>query len=279
MQYWIQGWKRTLLFLLVFLLTVCLAGCSGAHEVYLAGDMSEMAPETAGQTPAGDGDTGTGAKAQGAGDEVSPAGKGSSESTETAALDGAGNPAMTGADGSAEAEDAGSEKSPAGYVYVCGAVAQPGVYPMYEGMRVFEAITLAGGFSQEADQEWLNQAETVQDGERLYVYTQEETQELAQQTAGSSGLPAAMWAGQTGNVAADSPQSGQTGAASDQQRVNLNTADRELLKTLPGIGDAKADAIIQYRETNGPFTSIEDIQKISGIKSAVFDKIKDLITI
>lgn len=147
----------------------------------------------------------------------------------------------------------------AGYVYVCGAVKSPGVYPIRGGMRMFEALELAGGFTEEADTQWLNLAELLQDGQRLYIYSQEETVQLKE-------------AGILEQAAADE-------SAQKDEKVNINTADRETLMTLPGIGESKADAILLYRETQGGFSSIEEIQNISGIKNAVFSKIKDRITV
>lgn len=151
-----------------------------------------------------------------------------------------------------------------GYVYVCGAVKAPGVYGVFEGMRVFEAVEAAGGFTEAADTMWLNQAEQVSDGQRLYVYTQEETMQL--QSAQESSEPVFF-------------QETQRDTEASGTKVNLNTAGREALMTLPGIGEVKADLIISYREENGAFSSIEEIQNIPGIKNAVFLKIKDQITV
>lgn len=147
-------------------------------------------------------------------------------------------------------------EQPEGYVYVCGAVKEPDVYPIVPDMRVFEAIELAGGFTEEADTQWLNQAETLQDGQKLYVYTMEETRQMQSEAA------------------VEQRAQGQSDGL-----VNINTADRELLMTLPGIGQAKADAVIRYRSERGAFTSIEEIQNVPGIKNAVFMKIKDRITV
>jgi competence protein ComEA len=171
----------------------------------------------------------------------------------------------------AEPESAGEtvDTPPAaGYVYVCGAVVDPGVYPMQDGMRLFEAIEAAGGFSEEADDSWLNLAGEVSDGQRIYVYTREETAEMALE-----------------GTAADGASDGTLNSTSDSDgdpadiRININTADAQRLMELPGIGEARAAAVIQYRTEHGPFTSIEEIQNISGIKGAVFSKIRDLITV
>jgi competence protein ComEA len=162
----------------------------------------------------------------------------------------------------------GIQTEASGYIYVCGAVRQPGVYPISSGMRVYEAIALAGGFSEEADEQWLNQAEMVQDSQRLYVYTKEETQQLEE-------------AGVTIDSADTASAAVQTQPTSDNTngKININTADKETLMTLPGIGESRADAVIQYRQEHGAFFSIEEIQNISGIKNAVFSKLKDLITV
>lgn len=159
--------------------------------------------------------------------------------------------------GAASERAAGKENSEqTGYVYVCGAVNRPGVYPIRADMRVFEAIELAGGFAEDADAQWLNQAETLQDGQKLYVYTREETSRMQ-----TEALTVQEAAGQENGL------------------ININTADRRLLMTLPGIGESKADAVIQYRTESGAFGSIEEIQNVPGIKNAVFMKIKDLITV
>lgn len=162
-----------------------------------------------------------------------------------------------------ESEEAYESQAPEQlYVYVCGAVNSPGVYRFAPETRVYEAVDQAGGFAPDADQEWLNQAELVTDGQKLYIYTEAETRQMEE-------------AGQTAWLT-EAPGGGEE---TEQEKVNLNTADRELLMTLPGIGEAKADAIVQYRTENGPFSAVEDILQVSGIKDAVFSKIKDQITV
>lgn len=209
------------------------SGCSGGDTVYVAG--LETGPAEAGTENIGTENIGT-----------------ASGSPEAASSEAASSEAV-------------SSEAVSGYVYVCGAVNHPGVYPMEPGMRVFEAITLAGGFSGEADEQWLNQAELLQDGQRLYVYTREETLQMVREGA-------ALEQGSAGTDTAANPEDA-------SGKININTADRETLMGLPGIGEAKADAVIQYRSEHGNFASIEEIQNISGIKSAVFSKIKDMITV
>ncbi len=179
----------------------------------------------------------------------------------------------TEAGSAAECSDAGAGASeptvqtePPAYVYVCGAVSSPGVYEISGDMRVRDAIEAAGWFSEEADQEWLNQAEKIGDGQKIYVYTREETQQMK-----DSGIRPEE------NTSAEGRTAG--AAEGEAGKVNLNTATREELMTLPGIGEAKADAILDYRTEVGFFSAIEEIQNISGIKSGVFSKIQDHITV
>lgn len=134
------------------------------------------------------------------------------------------------------------------FVYVCGAVNAEGVYELPSGSRVYEAIEVAGGFREDADTRNVNQAEVLEDEERIYV-----------------------------PVIGESVQ---TDFASDKDgKININKASKEEMMTLPGVGESRADSIIKYREDVGEFQSIEDIMNVSGIKEGLFEKIKDLITI
>ena len=146
------------------------------------------------------------------------------------------------------------------WVYVSGAVCTPGVYELPEGSRLFEALERAGGMTEAADQSFLNQAELLTDGVQIQVPTKEEVASGIAAEANTSGAP------------------GESGKTS-QGKVNLNTATKEELMTLPGIGEAKADSILTYRESAGGFQSIEQIKEIEGIKDGVFEKIKERITV
>ena len=144
------------------------------------------------------------------------------------------------------AEKDESETDNSIFVYVCGAVLYEGVYELPAGCRVYEAIQEAGGFSADAAVNHINQAEVLEDETQLYIPTMEEI-------ANEQDV--------------------------DDGKVNLNTATREELMTLPGVGESKADLIIQYREEHGKFQSIEDVMNISGIKEGLFAKIKENITV
>ena len=138
-------------------------------------------------------------------------------------------------------------------VYVSGAVANPGGVEIPQGSRVEDALAAAGGFGAEAGREAVNLADWVSDGQKLYFPTEEEAE--------GAGLPAA---------GTDSGSSG---------LVNINTADVAALCTLSGIGESRALDIIAYREANGGFASCEDIMNVPGIKNAVYEKIRDKITV
>ena len=137
-------------------------------------------------------------------------------------------------------------------VYVCGAVAEEGVYTLPYGSRAADALEAAGGYSDNAVPGMVNLAKTLEDGEQLRFPAAGE--EAVYQQTGSEG--------QQGNG-----------------KVNINTADRATLMTLPGIGESRAEDIISHREKNGPFEKPEDIMKVSGIKDAVWQKIKDRIAV
>lgn len=166
------------------------------------------------------------------------------------------------------------------YVDVCGAVVNPGVYELSSDSRVFQAIEKAGGYLPGAAASYLNRARSLSDGQQIYVPTQEEvdsqTIPLTQDETAQDGVVQEGTA-QTG-TAADNTANG-TGTTLAGQRINLNTADVSQLSTLTGVGESKALAIIAYREENGPFTSIEDIMNVPGIKEGTYEKIKDKIAI
>ncbi len=168
------------------------------------------------------------------------------------------------AEGRNGAGDAEHAESPEGaeaeiFVHVCGAVRNGGVFALPEGARVCDALEAAGGLSEDADRIGLNQARILSDGEQLVVLTEQEAEERA------AGAPDG-----TGQGAEETPES---------VLININTADAEELQRLSGIGAAKAADIIAYREAHGAFQRTEDIMKVTGIKTSLFNKIKDGITV
>lgn len=145
-------------------------------------------------------------------------------------------------------------------VHVDGAVMLPGVYELADGARVNDAIELAGGLTAEADTSTLNLAAKLADGQKVTV-------PLVGESTNSASSGEAM-------LSADG-----SGSSAANTLVNINTASADELDTLPGVGPSTAATIIQDREQSGPFTSIEDIMRISGIGEKKFAKIKDYICV
>ena len=145
-------------------------------------------------------------------------------------------------------------------VYVCGAVVNEGVYELPPDSRVSDALKMAGGYSDEALKGYVNLAEKLNDGERIYIPNKIEIDDL--------------------NILIDQDASAGTGAQSSEDgMVNINTADAETLQTLPGIGETKATEIIAYRDEHGAFGSIEDIKNVSGIGEGTFSRISSRIKV
>ncbi len=132
-------------------------------------------------------------------------------------------------------------------VYVCGNVNSPGIIECDIDSRLYEVINMAGGFSEGADIDALNLADTVKDKEKIYVPLKGEAS--VSDTWDNKGL------------------------------ININKADKEKLTSLPGIGQSRAEDIVKYRTENGAFSAIEDIMNVPGIKESAFNKIKDLISV
>jgi competence protein ComEA len=143
-------------------------------------------------------------------------------------------------------------------IHVSGAVNHPGVYTLNPGCRVQEAILAAGGFRQDAISQTINLAATLQDGSQLWIPStldsQTDAEGSAAETIGATRL-------------------------SVIDLVDINTANQAELETLPGIGPVLAADIIAYRETEGDFITIEDLQKVPGIGPATFEKIQAWITV
>lgn len=147
------------------------------------------------------------------------------------------------------------------YVHICGAVNNPGVYELAIGDRIFNVVELAGGFREDADEGYVNLAEPIADGMKIVIPTVDE----------AMGEEIGIVYSGTNQVLDISLNNGEL--------VNINTADIATLCTITGIGETKAKAIIEYRETVGLFTSAEDIMNVKGIGEGTYSKIKDEITI
>ncbi|MBQ6468784.1 MAG: ComEA family DNA-binding protein [Lachnospiraceae bacterium] len=158
------------------------------------------------------------------------------------------------------------------YVYVTGSVRNPGVYVLPEGARIMDAAEAAGGLTEEADPDRVNQAAEVRDGMMICFPAKEETKALTEDPAAYVSVGA-----DPRFVREGAAEEGNT--AGSGRKININTADAETLMTLNGIGKAKAEAVIAYREEHGSFRSVEEICKVNGIKESVFDRIRESITV
>ena len=156
-------------------------------------------------------------------------------------------------------EDAGADESDtissedADYitVFVCGAVKNEGVYELEVGARANDGLEAAGGFSEDADTVAVNLADVLEDGQKLYFPV-------------------------SGEQLTDASGAGQE--TSEQSLVNINSADAAELMTLPGIGEAKASQIVEYRRKNGAFSCKEDLKNVSGIGDNIYEKLETYIS-
>ena len=175
------------------------------------------------------------------------------------------------------------------YVYICGAVVTPDVYALPEGSRVYEAVQLAGGLADDADADQVNLAVVLSDGQKVRIPRKGEKLSAAQMLSdGSAGIYGGSYGAEswdTGVSDGGSDGMGSTvrgagsGVAGSGGLVNINTAGKEALMTLSGIGSTRAEAIIRYREIHGAFQSPRDLLKVSGIKEKTYEKIKGQISI
>ncbi|MEP6482041.1 MAG: helix-hairpin-helix domain-containing protein [Rhodoglobus sp.] len=134
------------------------------------------------------------------------------------------------------------------FVHILGAVDQPGLYELREGDRAVDVVAAAGGFTDAADEAQLNLARFLVDGEQIYVPALGETPAAAPGTTAGG-------------------------------KVNINTADEPTLETLPRVGPAMAQRIIDWREANGNFATIEDLMSVTGIGDKTFEGLKDLVSV
>jgi competence protein ComEA len=146
-------------------------------------------------------------------------------------------------------------------IYITGAVKQPGVYSLPTGSRVKDAIESAQGLISSADSTAINLAAPLRDGEHLVI------PEIGEALPTQPGSSATAQVSKT------------TASFSLENPLNINTASQSELELLPGIGPTRASAIIAYREANGPFKQIQDIQNVPGIGPSTFQNLKAIITI
>ncbi len=160
------------------------------------------------------------------------------------------------------------------YIDVKGSVTTPGVYKLKTNSRVIDAINASGGVTEDANTRFINLSKVLNDGDVVMVYSSKEIEEAKKDNTIVIETPCVCE-----EVKNDACIKEDNKNQNNVEKININTADINTLKTLEGIGDAKANAIIEYRTNNGGFKSIEEIVNVSGISEALFSKIKENITI
>lgn len=169
-----------------------------------------------------------------------------------------------GADGSSSGDTSGINSDGMIFVDIGGAVKTPMLAELPDGSRVDDAIKAAGGLRDEADMTSINRAEFLVDGQKIFIpsYALDEDGNIIES------------AGVSDNAAGAAAQTG-----AQEGKVNINTADSDQLQTLNGVGPATAQKIIDYRDSSGRFTTIEDLKNVSGIGDKTFEKIKDHVCV
>ncbi len=153
-----------------------------------------------------------------------------------------GNESMEAPEHTAEIVDEADSVSEHICVHVCGAVLTPGVYELPFGSRIYEALNLAGGFDEQADRDAVNLVELLADGQQVRI-----------------------------------PFMGETNAEEGSGLIDINRADISILCEIPGIGESRAQAILDYREEHGDFQSVEELMQVPGIKEGIFARISPYV--
>lgn len=150
-------------------------------------------------------------------------------------------------------------------VHIIGEVKNTGILILKEGARIADAIESAGGATEEADLNKINLAYTLKDGQKIYVPNKKDEENIVYITEGSGN-----------NVIVEN---GDESEMKEKIKININTASQAELEELPGIGEAIASRIIEYREENGTFNKIEDLLNVKGIGDAKFAEIKEYVVV
>lgn len=151
------------------------------------------------------------------------------------------------------------------YVDVKGAVKKPGVYKLVSGSRVIDAINISGGLLKNSNTGYINLSKILKDSDIVKIYTNEEVDKMSKE--------------EIKDIDSENKIEDEIIKEEENILVNINTATIFELDKLDGIGEAKAKAIVEYRNQNGEFKSIEDIKNVSGISESLFEKIKNFITV
>lgn len=280
----VKGLQRGL-FVVCFLALLLAAGC-GSEDRLLSGLREER------DVSFGDEADRLATEGPGAGaPEDAGAAQGAGASGDSGAVQDTGTENETGAGqeaGPAVDSDIGQAAGGEIYVHVCGAVKDPGVYGLPAGSRFYEAVEAAGGFAEDACRDYLNMAAVLADGSRLEIPTVEEIREkeaLEREQAKDGGekTPAEegyyTLAGEPGTADTGENETAGEAASAPEGLININTAGIEELCRLPGIGEGRAKAILEYRDKQGSFGKKEDIMQVSGIGEKMYARMEAYLTV
>ena len=264
--------KNTYLTTIFLLVLLCLAGCGGtkADDTVILSGEEHITDDKASDTEAVSDDRSD------AEDSAASGYKNETDNDSHAAAD-------EKEDDSRSLYERSREYGLAVYVYVCGHVNNPGVYELRDGDRICDALTKAGGVSEDGKAEVLAQARPVTDGMTIYVPGIDE-----EGYEGLSGDSSVYVTGRNNdkadagdNTVDGAPFTADAGAGgiNNDGLNDINAMSRDEWLKLPGIGETKADAIVNYRDEHGDFKNIEELKNVPGIKDGVFNKIKDKIKV
>lgn len=157
------------------------------------------------------------------------------------------------------------------FVDVKGSVKKPNVYKLQKGARTIDAINASGGLAKNANTRFINLSKELKDGDAIVIYSNDEIKKAQKQNTIYVETPCICEEVKNDACYQENNIS--------NTKININTSTKEELMTLSGIGESKANAIIEYRTNNGNFNVIEDVMKVSGISETIFNKIKENITV
>ncbi len=163
------------------------------------------------------------------------------------------------------------------YVDIKGAVKNPGVYKLGSNARVIDAVEISGGLTKEANTRYINLSKLLTDGDVIMVYSEKEIKDAKKENPVYIETPCVCEEVKN-DACINEDKIEENNNKNSTLKININNATLDELKTLTGIGDAKAKAIIEYRNNNGNFKNIEEIKNVSGISESVYAKIKENIT-
>ena len=164
-------------------------------------------------------------------------------------------------------------------VHVSGAVNKEGIVELEENSRISDAINKAEGLKENADTKNINLAFKLEDGMKIYIPTEEETIEKNEQNQNENIIDQTSKYVTSSSGVVQEEQTNEKNEQNKNEKININTATQTELETLPGIGPSTSLKIVNYREENGKFKSIEEIKEVSGIGDAKYENIKELICV